>query len=364
MYLKSMGDNGELDDEWLKFADEDDDADYEINEPETNEETALVAPMASELYISTKTEIAFLNITKIDLYTVFWKIPVINYNIPKVGIIKKQMKFISNKQEEFDAVQANLKKYTDNYIEELIISKMKIDIGDTKFKDVRKISIGISKKDMMTNRTKKKGAFYNCFVVMLRIFEDGRYKEYHIKIFNTGKIELPGIQKSSSIQIIKDTLAKLMFPILGCTEEICFIDRKLKDVATDQSILINSNFDCKFYLDRQKLFTLLKYNYHLNTIYDPCTYPGVRCYFYYNDKITDGIQKTPDDKTISFMIFRTGSVLIVGKCSEEQLRMIYNFIKQLLRDEFHNIYSQNFIEKKKVNQEKKTKKKIFVDEKV
>ena len=100
-----------------------------------------------------------------------------------------------NNKEDFDGISTNLEKYDSNYVDEMLISKMKADIGDTKFKDVRKISIGISKKDMLTNRTKKKGAFYNCFVIILRVFEEIKFKEYHIKIFNTGKIELPGIQK-------------------------------------------------------------------------------------------------------------------------------------------------------------------------
>ena len=272
------------------------------------------------------------------------------------------MKFISNSKEEFDEIRENLKKYDSNYVDEMLISKMKADIGDTKFKDVRKISIGISKKDMLTNRTKKKGAFYNCFVIILRIFEDIKFKEYHIKIFNTGKIELPGIQKSSSMILIKEALEKHLFPIFTDHKEINFTERKLKEVGQNQSILINSNFDCNFYLDRQKLFNILKFDYQLNTIYDPCTYPGVRCYFYYGDEITDGKQQTPDDKTISFMIFRTGSVLIVGKCSEDELRMIYDFIKTLLKKEFLKIYSQNFVEKKKTNQEKVTRKKIFVEQ--
>ena len=34
------------------------------------------------------------------------------------------------------------------------------------------------------------------------------------------------------------------------------------------------------------------------------------------------------------MIFRTGSVLIVGKCNETILNYIYNFIKDLLAKEF------------------------------
>ena len=145
----------------------------------------------------------------------------------------------------------------------------------------------------------------------------------------------------------KYSLEKQIFQILSDKKVIEFTERKLKEVGNNQSILINSNFDCNFYLDRQKLFNILKFDYGLNTIYDPCTYPGVRCYFYYDKEITDGKQKNIDDKTISFMIFRTGSVLIVGKCSEEELRQIYNFIKELLKREFTKIYSENYVEKKK-----------------
>jgi len=37
------------------------------------------------------------------------------------------------------------------------------------------------------------------------------------------------------------------------------------------------------------------------------------------------------------MIFRTGSVLIVGKCDENVLMIIYEFLKIILNNEFKNI---------------------------
>ena len=40
------------------------------------------------------------------------------------------------------------------------------------------------------------------------------------------------------------------------------------------------------------------------------------------------------------MIFRTGSVLIVGKCNDLTLNNIYLFIKNLLEKEYLNIKSQ------------------------
>jgi hypothetical protein len=40
---------------------------------------------------------------------------------------------------------------------------------------------------------------------------------------------------------------------------------------------------------------------------------------------------------VSFMVFRTGSVLIVGKCDEDVLMIIYEFLKRILHNEFNNI---------------------------
>ncbi|MCK5344518.1 MAG: hypothetical protein KAR20_13990, partial [Candidatus Heimdallarchaeota archaeon] len=48
-------------------------------------------PKCSDIYISTKTMIAFLN-NKIPLADVFWNIPVIPYEKRSEGVIKKQMK--------------------------------------------------------------------------------------------------------------------------------------------------------------------------------------------------------------------------------------------------------------------------------
>ena len=51
----------------------------------------------SDIYISTKTKIAFLNLKQIDLVKTFWSIPILDYWIPKEGILKKSMKIIIQK---------------------------------------------------------------------------------------------------------------------------------------------------------------------------------------------------------------------------------------------------------------------------
>ena len=50
------------------------------------------------------------------------------------------------------------------------------------------------------------------------------------------------------------------------------------------------------------------------------------------------------------MIFRTGSVLIVGRCDENVLFCIYEFLKKILEHEYPEIGNKlNIIEPKKQN---------------
>ena len=60
---------------------------------------------------------------------------------------------------------------------------------------------------------------------------------------------------------------------------------------------------------------------------------------------------------VSFMIFRTGSCLIVGNCSEKILRFVFEFIKKILIEEYKNIKvitDDAVVKVKKVKPRKKT----------
>ena len=346
-----------IDDEWNDFLDNFTTSDslesFNTESKERNLVQDTVSP--SELYISTKTEIIYLS-TPVNLQEVFWKIPLINYDNVEEGIVKKQMKFISNTPEQFDVLKTKLREYSGFYIEEMIMSEIKNEIGDKKYKDVRKISIGVTSKDMKSTRIKRRGAFYNCLVILIRVNENCRFKEYHVKVFNTGKIELPGIQNDKGLQKIKEKVIWVLNDCIGL--DTSFVNQS---DMNDESILINSNFDCGYYLDRGKLFNILQYEYKLNTSYDACTYPGVRCKFYYSSGcILNGTQKKETDKSISFMVFRTGSVLIVGKCNENELISIYKYIKNILIIEHSRIVVETTEKKKKEHLEKKVKKTITI----
>ena len=321
-----------IDDEWSEFLSFPNNEEYNnISQAIKSDNTAVTeCPKASEIYISTKTNIAFLN-TSIDLKTVFWKIPIIAYGIPIEGVVKKQMKFNSLTQEDLKEVQDNLKSYT--CVEQNVITSIDNPSGRIKFKDIRKVSIGLCKKDLISYRSKKKSAFYNCFVIIIRLLENESFKEYHCKIFNTGKLEIPGIQS-------EETFEKILIFVTDLLNKYTETKVKVQNEKT-HTVLINSNFNCGFFINRELLFNILKVNYKLDCIYDPCSYPGIQCKFFYYKGLAEqkGIQQPnlPDETEVSFMIFRTGSVLIVGKCDESVLRNIYEFLKILLSEEFKNI---------------------------
>jgi hypothetical protein len=45
------------------------------------------------------------------------------------------------------------------------------------------------------------------------------------------------------------------------------------------------------------------------------------------------------------MIFRTGSILIVGKCDEDVLIIVYNFIKTIILNEYKDIFNEGCVKK-------------------
>ena len=331
-----------VDDEWANFVssgyncDSPSSSDEEIATPDHSTE---VVPTSTAIYISTKTKIAYLNM-HIDLKKIFWEIPVIPYAKPCNGVVKKQIKLNSATMEELNLIQDKLK--AESYFEEHVIMSINNPTGRITFKDIRKISIGISKKDLTSYRCKKKSAFYNCFVLIFRMKCDGSFKEFHAKVFNTGNLEMPGVENEEMYQLVLQLLLGTLQP---------HIDEKLAYKGNcNETVLINSNFKCGYYINRESFYEILRYKYNIQAIYDPCSYPGIQCKFYYNHDvgIQTGSQISSGNKElysniseVSFMVFRTGSVLIVGKCDDDVLISIYEFLKDILYKEYRSICQKN-----------------------
>jgi hypothetical protein len=343
-----------LDDEWSRYLT---DADFvmkdDSQDKETNLETETYKSQFSDLYISTKTKVLFLN-QPIDITNIFWNIPIIEYGKPECGVIKKQMKIISKDPAEYEELKLRLQK--ENYYTENIIKQIDNPTARRiKFKDERKITIGISRKDIINSRGKIKNAFYNCFAMILRFRYEDKFKEIHVKVFNTGKLEIPGILNTGLLDTVKAMILEILQPILS--KPIVFIEHE----GEEGNVLINSNFNCGFFINRDKLHAILRGDkYGIEAAYDPCSYPGVKCKFYFNNDVGVDASKQngkilSEDRNmkmselienkkyteVSFMIFRTGSGLIVGNCSDRILAHIFEFIRNILEEEYNHIHVAN-----------------------
>ena len=334
-------------------------------------------PVCEDLYISTQTKVLFLN-QDIDTHHVFWQIPITEYWKQEECIVKKQMKIVSKSKEEFEEYQqklVNIPYYVENIINQ-IDNPTAIRI---KFKDERKITIGISKKDIMNCRGKVKHAFYNCFAVIFRFMdmdkkEEGPcFREIHVKIFNTGKLEIPGVLNTRILTKVKQMILQYIGPYTKYP--LTFKE----GTANQHNVLINSNFNCGYFINREKLYEILKIKYEIETAFDPCSYPGIKCKFYFNHEhgFDTNIQKGQIQLSdrgmkmneliankkyteISFMIFRTGSCLIVGNCDELVLRFVYDFIKRILYEEYTEICVFNELGNEKIKKTKIRKRIIYV----
>ena len=304
-----------------------------IPAPMTSCKSEETAPTPTDLYISTKTKIVYLDTGPLDLDDIFWRLPVIPYATEGNGVIKKQMKTTCHTIEEVRKIQ--------DEIDAVECAKLTPIRGSASAPTathpfVSKVNIGLCKKDIVSQRNKEKGAFYNCFMLVLRVFCHGTYSEVNLKVFNTGKLSFPGML---SKELLDNSLA-LVCSLLtrpGCPSVT-------HNPSTIDTVLVNSNFNCGFYIDRDALVDILKYECDLHVSYDPCSYPGIQCkYFMPSNAGTDvgdgvcrcgkscaGRKGAVTCQEVSFMVFRTGSVLIVGRCNETTLQCVYEKLKSLL----------------------------------
>ena len=353
------------------------------------------APDCGKLHISTKTKVLFLN-CEIDTTKTFWSVPVVDYWLPKEGVVKKQIKITSNSPEELAEAQERLRTCGSYHTEMVIKNTISASaaaptfaaeiaanllIGAPppppkrlKFKDDRKVTIGISKKDIMNCRGKPKKAFMNCFAIIIRIRYQGEFREVHVKVFNTGKLEIPGVPEDEMLDIVREKVIEYLQPHLG-VNPLQYI--RGNGDGGDEDVLINSGFHCGFCINQKVFYGILRSEkYGIETSYDSCHYPGIRCKYYYRNALPadhpeqdgriggedNGIKMSQLELSekytcVSFMIFSTGNCLVVGNCSKVVLLHVFEFIKNALAQEYGAIYvpTESTVAKlKKKKQRKKT----------
>ena len=311
------------------------------------------------------------------------------------GVIKKQIKVQCANREELATLRARLEHIPSHAFSK--VDHVDDPNGATPFKFVAKLSIGLASKEVKAHRAQEKDAFYNSFTMVLRIRYKGQFKEIVVKVFNKNSLSLPGMLddelRCRTLSLIDRVLGEASQLVTPGSPPLAHLPGTISDV------MVNSNFWCGFGLDRDKVVDLMRNVYGLETSYDPSNYPGVICRYYQptsetsaacntrgrcpcnpacstlriGDKKGKKKKQSPEaeaeDDTgadgkcqkLTFMLFRTGSVLIVGRCTQDLLETVHGFVARALLEHKGTVASgEGQRPNKKVVQKKSRKRTIWV----
>lgn len=225
------------------------------------------------------------------------------------------------------------------------------DVTNNIYPRIDFIKYGGDKIKGNTKKNKKKKNKKNYFQNQLTIcilLDDT--KKMNMKLFKNGKVQLTGIKDVNIINIGCRYIVNLIKTknteqsIIENTEKLNYIDNSYNIV------LINSDFKVNYLLNRDNIFKLLN-QINFFVIYEPDIYPGVNLKYFINSTnkipgICNCVNKCigkgtcngdGDCKRVTIAIFQSGSIIITGSKNKEQVHECFQFINNLLRDNFSSV---------------------------
>lgn len=261
----------------------------------------------------------------------------------------------------------------------ILLKNIAIDETDHSFiwiqylKDDNESSRGVypKKKRKSKTTTNKKNRFDNQITVIYKFTND--YMP-NIKIFKNGNIQLTGIKDISHPKIIVDAIIQNIKRIFAekdkniiinndtdtdPTERLVYQNFKIRMINTDFKIYQsrdNTDISNKFNIRRKELHNILigpKYNN--KSSFQPGIYQGVKLEYFWNlqNESNNGIctcssncfGKNSGDgngncKKVTIAIFESGSILITGGITFEQVNDAYQYICNIIKENKKSIHKQ------------------------
>lgn len=181
----------------------------------------------------------------------------------------------------------------------------------------------------------------------------------NLKIFKNGNIQLTGVKNKDDVNIIIEEIIKEIKRIyyninkdITTTEDfeskIGFYNFHIRMINTDFKTFTDETMNDKFLIRRKILHKILMSDLYNNKCsFEPGKYHGVKLEFFWNknkDK-QDGICDCSEHcfgkgnglgnkncKKITVAVFESGSVLITGGVSFDQINEAYNYITKVFRE--------------------------------
>lgn len=209
------------------------------------------------------------------------------------------------------------------------------------------------KKKRNIKDTTKKTSFDNQVTVL---YKADNYP--NLKIFKNGNIQITGVKNKDDVSIIVNEVIEEIkriykeYPSISLTEnfkdKIGFNNFHIRMINTDFKTYCNIENTEKFLIRRKILHKILiSDTYNNKCSFEPGKYHGVKLEFFWNkEKETqDGICNCNDNcfgkgsgcginncKKITIAIFESGSVLITGGISFEQINDAYSYITSIFKN--------------------------------
>ena len=185
------------------------------------------------------------------------------------------------------------------------------------------------------------------------IFNLGENYYPNLKIFQNGNIQMAGPRSFEDTKKPLDKLLEIINELYDSginilktekTDNIIYSNFKIRLINTDFKIYKNEK---PFMIKRKELQRLLVENNDIIARFSPIEYPGVKIAYYWDtlfpgnngkfmrDKLIVGKNTDPTIKKITIAIFESGSCLITGAISFEQINEAYKYITEFI-DKYKN----------------------------
>ena len=190
-------------------------------------------------------------------------------------------------------------------------------------------------------------SFFNCASLNIYIHKN---KQINFKIFKNGKIQITGIPN----EVIAKNCIKHFILYLKAKNII----KNIIKYNNFRTVLINSDFFCGIEINRENFYKILTKKLNLNVSYESESYPGVKLGYFYNkcytSKQNEGVcncetkckgkgakSKFNICKRITISTFQSGKIIITGASSYDQIECAYNFINNIIFNNYYLIKKKN-----------------------
>ena len=305
------------------------------------------------VHMKTRTQRYFLHRPiRTELEDLFWSIPVLPYESLREGVVAKDMR-VQYKDPALLVRYEQEVETTRTQHPSLRVQETIFPIRNPAIVAYRRIQIGVQGKELRIQTRRTTRAFSYCFVVYVRwrLRPDAAFTETHVKLFNSGQIDVPGLLTHEALTHLRNLLWRCLFaPYAHRYPErprCWFCPITSPNLMWNATVSFGGHIHIAALRDRLTEVAIVYHDdYRQQT--------SVRCKYVW-DVVAGAVGKLADEDgmmswhgkfdgrkylTITCCTYWTGSVVFSGACDEHILHHVAQFHLRFLLDhlsEFHDV---------------------------